>query len=226
MKKILFAVFAHPDDESFGPCGTLLQETKAGTELHLITLTSGEAGANPDNHTDLASVRRDELAAAGALLGATKLYNLGLQDGRLCNIDMLNAVEQITTIISEVIKDRDDVTIEFMSSDLNGITGHIDHIVAARSTCLVFYRLKAHDSRVSKLRLTCLSSEMLPKFNTDWLFMEAGRSNKEIAETIDARENLEEIINIMRCHKSQRSDLETHLNHGETVAINHFIVLE
>ena len=44
MKRVIFGIFAHPDDEAFGPSGTLLMETKAGTELHLITLTLGEAG--------------------------------------------------------------------------------------------------------------------------------------------------------------------------------------
>ena len=37
MKKIIFGIFAHPDDEAFGPSGTLLLETRSGTELHLIT---------------------------------------------------------------------------------------------------------------------------------------------------------------------------------------------
>ncbi len=57
MTKHLFAVFAHPDDEAFGPSGTLLAETDAGTVLHLVLLTSGEHGINP-GHDNLASVQR------------------------------------------------------------------------------------------------------------------------------------------------------------------------
>lgn len=45
MRKILLGIFAHPDDEALGPVGTLLREVRDGAELHLITLTAGQAGA-------------------------------------------------------------------------------------------------------------------------------------------------------------------------------------
>ena len=55
MKKFLFAIFAHPDDEAFGPSGTLVLEAQSGAELHLVTLTPGQNGQNPDHHPQLST---------------------------------------------------------------------------------------------------------------------------------------------------------------------------
>ncbi len=224
MKKILFGIFAHPDDEAFGPSGTLYMEAQAGTEVHLVTLTAGDAGMNPDNVDDLTATRLAEWRAAGALIGATSLHYLGYHDGTLGNKDHLEITEKIITLVQEIIDERTGVTIEFMSMDLNGVTGHIDHIVAARSACLAFYRLKAHGLPMSRIRLAC---QVGGAMNTDFVFMETGRTPQEISETIDARAHVQQVYDIMRAHYSQRGDGETHIKaHGENVAVNHFITLE
>lgn len=226
MKKIIFGVFAHPDDEAFGPSGTLLMETGAGAELHLITLTTGQAGSNPDHHPDLGAVREQEWRAAGKLIGATSLHALGFEDGHLDNIAMQAATEQISALVGQILAAHgSDVEVEFMSIDTNGITGHIDHIVAARATCLVFYRLKAQDSRITRLRLACLPATALPTVNTDWLYMDSGRTSAEINEVVDARQYKDKIIAIMRTHHTQRDDCEALLaRHGEALGIDYFIV--
>jgi LmbE family N-acetylglucosaminyl deacetylase len=41
MVKRLLAVLAHPDDESFGPGGTLALYAQDGVEVHLICATRG-----------------------------------------------------------------------------------------------------------------------------------------------------------------------------------------
>ncbi len=226
MKKILIGIFAHPDDEAFGPSGTLIMEAQFGTEIHLISLTAGEAGMNPDNVDNLAEVRLQEWHKAGALIGASEMYHLGYTDGKLNNLDHVMITDEIIRITEEAIDGHDDVEVEFMSMDLNGITGHIDHIVAARSACLAFYRLKAKGAPMSRIRLVCLPRAGGDQINTDFVFMETGRAANEITESIDAREHIEEIYEIMRCHNTQRSDGESHIaRHGSGVALNHFIVL-
>lgn len=226
MKKIIFGIFAHPDDEAFGPSGTLLMETKAGTELHLITLTTGQAGTNPDNHPDIGAVREQEWRVAGSLLGATHMHNLGFMDGELNNIAMIQAAEKIDTIVTSTINEQTGpIEIEFMTIDTNGITGHIDHIVAARAACLVFYRRKAEDSRFSRIRLACLPLHHLPAINTTWLYMEPGHADSEIDEVVDARHLREEIIAVMRAHHTQRADYEANLaRQGEALGMNYFII--
>jgi N-acetylglucosamine malate deacetylase 2 len=225
-KKIIFGIFAHPDDEAFGPCGTLLQETRNGTSLHLIALTAGENGTNPDTHADLGQVRLDEWRAAGALLGARSMHFLGYKDGHLHNLDMIEATERIITLITHTLATLpSDIEIEFMSLDLNGYTGHIDHIVAARATCQAFYTFKKNDPRFTRIRLACLPRAIIPRANTDWIYMEAGRSPQEINETIDARELSDEIKTVMQAHASQRADYEATIkSQGTNLGLNYFIV--
>ncbi len=226
MKKIIFGIFAHPDDEAFGPSGALLQETKAGTELHLITLTNGDAGTNPDNLPNLGEVRLKEWREAGTMLGAKHMHALEFKDGHLSNQIMIEVAEKITQIVIDTVKDEPETTeFEFMSMDLNGVTGHIDHIVAGRAACLVFYRMKELDKRFTRIRLACWPKAAFPATNTSWIYMEAGRAPEEISETVDARNLKNELIKVVRTHHTQRHDGENFLAwQGSDLGLCHFIV--
>jgi len=224
VKKLLFGIFAHPDDEAFGPGGALIKAVHDETELHLITLTLGQNGTNPDSSPDLGAVRREEWLKSGQMMGATSQHELGYIDGRLCNIEMLEVAEKIERIVRDTITDQD-IEVEFMGFDLNGLTGHIDHIVASRALCLAFYHLKQQDDRFTRIRLFCLPREQNLEVNTDWIYMEAGRTPEEIGEVIDAREYHDQIIEVMHTHHSQRGDAQTQINAlGRDIGINHFII--
>jgi LmbE family N-acetylglucosaminyl deacetylase len=227
MKKIIFGIFAHPDDEALsGPGGALIEEVENGAELHLITFTDGDGGTNPDDLPNLGEVRLREWRKAGELIGATSMHHLGYEDGYLNNQVLLEATEKITQLVMATIKDESHSTqIEFMSMDLNGITGHIDHIVATRTACLVFYHMKELDSRFTRIRLACYPQKAYPKINTDWLFMEAGRKPEEIDETIDARGHKDKLIQLARLHHTQRQDGEKFLAwQGDELGMCYFIV--
>jgi len=226
MKKIIFGIFAHPDDEAFGPAGTLLQETRSGTELHLITLTSGESGTNPDNLENLGEARLQEWQSASKLLGAKSTHFFGYQDGHMNNLDMIaigqRIIEHITSLCAT---EPQDAEIELMSLDINGLTGHIDHIVAARATCYAFYHLKMQDKRFTRVRLYCFPAEILPEQNVDWIYAEAGHAKDEIGEIVDARGLRESIVEIMHAHHSQRSDSSAQIERlGGDLGLDHFLV--
>ncbi len=227
MKKLLFAIFAHPDDEAFGPSGTLLLETRANTELHLVTLTAGGAGANPDNYDNLAAERLKEWHKSGELLGAATMNCLDYEDGHLDNIAMRTISEQLLQIVAtRAAAQHEPYEIEFMSLDTNGVTGHIDHIVASRATHYVYYKLMQTQLPITRLRLACIPQEFTGNTpNLGFVYMEQGRTANDIDETIDARSVLDEVYAVMRCHHSQRVDCEQHISQlGDKVAINHFIV--
>lgn len=225
MQKVLFGIFAHPDDEAFGPVATLIKEVQDGTELHLIMLTAGENGVNPDSVPDLGAVRLQEWQTAGKLIGAASMTHLGYEDGTLNNLNHLEIAIKINELVTEVIADRNDLEIEFMSLDLNGYTGHIDHIVAGRSACLAFYQLREAGKPMKCVRLACLSREEIPEISTSFVFMEPGKTPEEINETIDGRENIDKIHEVMRAHHTQRNDYETVTKYkGDKLGIDHFIV--
>lgn len=226
MKKLLFGIFAHPDDEAFGPSGTLLTEARSGTEVHLVTLTYGNAGANPDQHADLSAVREHEWRQAGKLIGAADMHAFGYRDGTLCNTDLLAIGQRLVDFVTAIsARHSEPLEIEFMSMDLNGITGHIDHIVAARAACWAFYTLKQHDARFTRIRLACAPRDWVSQPNTDWLYMEAGRAPEEIDEIVDAGHYYDELIAIIRTHHSQRGDGEAHIAaRGRAIGLNYFMV--
>lgn len=228
MKKIIFGIFAHPDDEAFGPAGTLIKETRAGTELHLFTLTNGggKHSVNLDNHADLGAVRLEEWHKAGKLLGTTSMECLGYKDGQLNNDDMIEIANHLAKLIANKLKDAPaDAEVELMAFDLNGLTGHVDHIVASRAACWAFYTLKTTDNRFNRVRLYCFTDTEAPRANVDWIYMEQGRSMQEIGETVDAREYHNEILEVMHAHYTQRQDAATAIqNRGDNLGLNHFLI--
>jgi LmbE family N-acetylglucosaminyl deacetylase len=64
-KRILLAVLAHPDDESFGLGGTLALYASRGVDVHLVCATRGEVGEVPPEmmkgFRSVAQLRESEL---------------------------------------------------------------------------------------------------------------------------------------------------------------------
>lgn len=228
MNKIIFGIFAHPDDEAIGPAGTLLHETHGGAELHLITFTRGEGGTNPDNEPNLGAVRQKEWEQSGKLLGAKGMHYLGYKDGHLDNAVMIEAAERIMQLVRVTLKDTPkDTEVEFIAFDLNGLTGHIDHIVATRAACLAFYKLKETDKRLKRILLNCVPYGDWPTDNTNWIYMERGRRDDEVDEIVDARHLHDQLLEVVRAHHSQRGDGLAHIkNRGRDLGLNYFIVKE
>ncbi len=224
MKKLIFGIFAHPDDEAFGPAATLIKEVHAGSDVYLICATAGEAGANPDSVPDLKATRLKEWQQAAELIGACDTNHLGYVDGTLCNDNFLPIAHQVIDYIKQHVS-GDDTLIELMSFDTTGISGHIDHIVMSRVAHFVYYSLKPN-YRV-RLRLACVAKAQFPEANIAWIYMDAGREGTEITETVDARDIHPLHKQVMECHRSQRGDYESHHEpRGENASINHFIVIE
>ena len=208
-KKVFIGIFAHPDDESFGPSGTLALQIKDGADVFLVLATDGSGGNNPDNHNQLGEVRLQEWRAAGRLLGVKKQFYLGYEDGKLSNnlfVDIANKVEKIIVEICEQYNDMAEINL--ISMDQNGISGHIDHIVMSYVSCFVYTKLRIKYSQINRLWLTCITREILPEADTSFVFRSKGRSENEIDLSVDITEVYELKKSIMRAHKSQRDDAE------------------
>ncbi len=81
----VLAVMAHPDDEAFGPAGTLWLLSAMGVEVTLATATRGEAGRRRGSPpfcspAELGQVRWRELEDSCCILGLLPPVYLGLPD--------------------------------------------------------------------------------------------------------------------------------------------------
>lgn len=83
-KHTLLAVYAHPDDESFGNGGTLALYSRQGVQVHLICATRGEAGmvdpAHLEGYNSIAELREAELRCAAGILGLHGVHFLDWRD--------------------------------------------------------------------------------------------------------------------------------------------------
>jgi LmbE family N-acetylglucosaminyl deacetylase len=148
MSKVLLAVLAHPDDESFGLGGTLALYSRRGVKTYLVCATRGEAGSvdeeQLEGYQDLASKRVAELACAASILGLSDVFYLGYRDsGMLGSMDNKHPDAQINHSVDEVagcvvkfIRDlKPDVVLTF---DPQGGYKHPDHIHIHHATVQAF----------------------------------------------------------------------------------------
>lgn len=231
MKRVIFGIFAHPDDEAFLPSGSLLKWVSQGGQLHLICATRGEKGQNPDNVADLGATRETEWRTAGQLMKASSQTQLGYPDGELSNnlfhklaSDVEHSIEESLSKLSEPSQ------IDIVTYEECGITGHLDHIAVSYVSSYVFMQLqprlssKGHQTR---LLYACACRAIAPAADTSFVFMPKGHAHRDIDITEDVSEVLELKREVMRAHKSQRSDGEKIIQQlGNNLKFEHFRIFK
>src|SRR3989344_3431403 len=130
-KRPLVCVFAHPDDEAFGPSGTIAKFAQ-DRDVYILCATNGEAGGN---HKNIAQIRRNELLKSAKILGVKKVYFLNFIDGTLSNSLYHQLASKIETKLKILKPDS------LLTFEPRGISGHIDHITVSMVTSYVFQRL-------------------------------------------------------------------------------------
>ena len=146
----LLGVFAHPDDESFGPGGTLARYAAEGRAVHVIIATDGIAGSVEDatkvaSHETLAQVRSKELSDAAVALAITSIWSLPYRDSGMRNTpanDHPDALVQqpVATLTHEMVdyieRLQPDVIV---THDPFGGYGHPDHIRVCEMVTAAFH---------------------------------------------------------------------------------------
>ncbi len=148
MKRTLLAVLAHPDDESFGPGGTLARYADEGVDVHIAIATDGVAGSVVEDYRDnleqLVVIRTQELEAAVNILGAT-LHKFCYRDSGYINdpanehpdafiqADENEVIGRIVRLIREL---RPQVV---LTHDETGGYFHPDHIMCWKMTLAAFH---------------------------------------------------------------------------------------
>lgn len=144
----LLVILAHPDDESFGPGGTLAKYARAGVAVHYVCGTRGESGTvdaeRLNGYASVAELRTAELTCAAKELGLAGVHFLGYRDSGMVGTadntlaESLHAApldEVAHRIIAYIEQLKPDVII---THDQFGGYGHPDHIKLHKATLRVY----------------------------------------------------------------------------------------
>jgi N-acetylglucosamine malate deacetylase 2 len=192
MRKIA-AVFAHPDDEAFGPGGTIYKLSQEN-EVKLFCVTNGDSFGNEA----LGQVRKQELINSAKILGVSDVIFLGHKDGSLCNN---NYHEVFNKLKSELDKFKPDTILTY---DMNGVSGHLDHIAVAMIASFLYEKLKY----VKKIMYFCndiFHKKLIGK--KYFVYFPEGIRKEEADEITDCQPFWKTKLAAMNCHQSQKKDL-------------------
>ncbi len=198
-KPALVAIFAHPDDESFGPGGTLALFSKTH-DVYLICVTPGELG---DNHHDgdiknLAKIRCEELENSAKILGIKKVFCLGYNDGYLSNKVYQNIASDIRNITDKI---KPEIILTF---DEKGVSGHIDHIAVSMIAHFVFYKV----DYAKELMLFCESEQEAAAYRSDYfVYVPTGYDPNKVDKVINISSVYRKKVDAMKAHQSQMKDM-------------------
>ena len=178
MSKTFLALLAHPDDESFGPGGTLARYSAEGVDVHVVIATDGAAGSVAEGHEsareNLVGVREKELAAAVKHLGVT-LHKLNYRDSGMHgdpNNDHPDAwirsdTEQAVRTMVKLIRELKPTVM--LTHNENGDYFHPDHIRCCEVGTAAFHAA-ADPARFAELNLEPHQPEKLfyTAFSNRW----------------------------------------------------------
>jgi LmbE family N-acetylglucosaminyl deacetylase len=184
----LAAVFAHPDDEVFGPGGSLIHLAKKD-DVYLICVTNGDRPG-----------RKGELKRAAKVMGIKKVAFLNFADGSLNN----NNYHQLAQAIEKKLRRYRPETV--MTFEPRGVSGHLDHVAVSMVVSFVVKRLRF----VKKVLYFCelkRTMELLQKnFGDYFIYVPPGYKRNEIDLVINTEAYWQIRLKAMACHKSQRGD--------------------
>jgi len=142
--RTLLVVLAHPDDESFGPGGTLAKYAYSGVAVHYLCGTRGESGTvdaeRLNGYADVAELRTAELMCAAKILRLAGVHFLGYRDSGMAGAagngltGSLHAApldEVAGRILGYIERLQPDAII---THDQYGGYGHPDHIKLHQAT--------------------------------------------------------------------------------------------
>ncbi len=134
----LLALFAHPDDETFGAAGVMAAAVERGVPVTVISATRGEAGessiAGLDDPEHLGVVREQELREAMRQIGVSDVRLLGYRDSGMAGSPSAEdpqafiraPVETVAARLASHIRSiRPHVILTFGPE---GLYGHPDHL--------------------------------------------------------------------------------------------------
>jgi len=137
--KILY-IFPHPDDESFGPAPAMHSQLRQGHDVHLLTLTKGEATKQRFRlgvtKKEMGEIRFKEMQCVEKVLRLSSMTVLDLPD---CKLKKMNPIEIEQVVEEQIHRLRPDIVVTYA---VHGISGFHDHLVTHAVVKRVFCKLK------------------------------------------------------------------------------------
>jgi LmbE family N-acetylglucosaminyl deacetylase len=229
----LLAIFAHPDDESYGAGGVMALAAQAGNPVWVLCATNGDQGGRPGevdvDHSLDPEIRRNELACACNELGVAEPIFLGYRDSGMegwgapeGSLSLAPEAEVVDRILAVIRRLRPAVIVTF---DPGGVYGHPDH-TACSATATAAYRRAAtepggpvalYHQAMPRSAVAAMQDAMeqerrrngddTPPTADDLAQAEAfrklARPDEEITTVIDIRRVIERKVAALACHDSQ-----------------------
>lgn len=145
----LLAIFAHPDDETFGVGATMARYAACGIPVTMACATRGEVGeiapgtgATPEN---LMLHREQELRDAMAILGVTDVRFLGFRDSGMIGTEdnedprafMRAHADGVVHLMVRLIRELKPAVV--VTWDKSGGYGHPDHVACYHHATAAFH---------------------------------------------------------------------------------------
>ncbi|MBI3743601.1 MAG: PIG-L family deacetylase [Chloroflexi bacterium] len=196
-KRVILAVFAHPDDETSAAGATMARYVREGVDVHVATATRGELGALGTNglvitREDLPKVREQELRSVLQIYGANPPILFGYRDQEVERAPFEEVIAKILAVMRLV---QPDVVITFGPL---GISRHADHVAIHMATVDAFHRYRHATDREPRLFFTSIPAETAERFELN-LF------GPEVNPTvlIDTKETVALKVKALRTYRSQ-----------------------
>ena len=247
----LLAIFAHPDDETFGAGGAMALAAERGHDVRVICATNGDEGGQADEAGDHAmdpEIRMSELRCACDALGIGAPVFLGYRDSGMETwtpkegaLVLADREEVIGRLVEQIRLLRPSTVVTF---DQGGIYGHPDHTRVSEVATEAYRRTAgSHGGPVALYHQVTPRSwaermiqiwsgnggEPGPEPTEDDLLqrrrlLELARPDEDVTTTIDVRAVLDRKHAAFRCHASQiRQDDE---NRRDTEALEESMGVE
>lgn len=198
MRKTVLCVIAHPDDEAFGPSGTLAKLSK-DYDVHIVCVTDGESDIRFHRKGgSLAIIRDEELRASALVIGAKEVHFLHYKDGSLCN----NMYHDVAFKLNELCKKIKPSLL--ITTELRGVSGHLDHVAVAMITSYVYRENRAIDA----IWYNCASKKVSDTMSDYFVFFPQGFDKKDVDMVVDISDVFEKKLAAAQCHQSQLKDVK------------------
>lgn len=213
----IVCVFAHPDDEAFGPGATIYKLAQKNT-LRLLCVTSGDADKRFTNHNinKLGKIREKELLASCKILGVKSVDFLGFKDGSLCNNNYHPVAEKIKVYLDKYKPDT------ILTFDKSGVSGHLDHIAVSMICSFLFERL----DYIKKIMYYCEDYRLKKLIKNYFVYFPEGYKKSQVDLVVNTMPYLKTKIQAMKAHVSQIDDVKWILGSFKDFLLGEYFIVK